>query len=300
MEFKQLEAFAAVMEYRSFSRAAEALFLTQPTVSAHVAMLERELGTMLLRRTTRELSPTEAGEVFYEYAKNLLALRDEACSAVTAAAGAGRCITVAASTVPEKSYLPQLIAAYKVLHPDAAFEVLTGDSRDVETMLCSGKAELGFMGRRPTSTRCIHTPFAEDSLIIITPNNERFSRLAGSAFPLPLLLMEPYVTREPGSGTRAEVEAFLSENGIDPGRLNIAAETGSTGSVLKLVSEGVGVSIVSSAAAADMVEYGSVLSFPPEHSSPSRLLYVARLRSSVLSAPAKSFLDFVREHSGNI
>lgn len=299
MDFKQIEAFAAVMEHGSFSKAAQALYLTQPTVSAHVAMLENELGTKLLQRTTKELIPTEAGNIFYGYSKQLLELRVKACNAVSAhVSGENPTVSIATSTVPAQYYLPRLMTEFRNANPVVSFSVMQGDSAFAEDAVLSGSAELGLLGRKPESSRCIAAPFAGDHLVIVTPNTERYRQL-GDSFPISLLLTEPYVSRESGSGTRTEVENFMLKAGIDPGQLNTVVKTRTTESVKRLVSQGAGISMISEAAAGDYVEFGKLLKFQPERMSPTRQLYIIKLRNSVLSQWAMEFFNYVKSSGLN-
>ena len=294
MDFKQIEAFVAVIEHHSFSRAAESLFLTQPTISSHITHLEHELGVKLLSRNTRDLNPTEAGEQLFSYAKQLLALRDEAISAVAVQQDNVKTVLLAASTVPATSYLPRLTADFRQDHPSVVFQVLHGNSNEAEAMLLSGKAELAFAGQKPHSSRCIAAPFAQDKLVVITPNTPRYQALQGSVFPLAMLLTEPYVGREKGSGTRYESEEFLRSIGIDPEDLHVAVETRSTDSAKKMVSEGLGISIVSEAACADYVDFGKVLRFSLGGLTRIRQLYVLRLRNGIISREAREFFEYVK------
>ncbi len=293
MDFKQIEAFASVMEQGSFSKAAEALYLTQPTVSAHVSLLEKELGTQLLQRGSKQLEPTEAGLVLYTYAKKLLATRDEAVDAVAQKINSVHVITLATSTVPAKYYLPKLMTEFRAIHPDIIFDLIEGDSTKAEEVLLAGKADLGFVGYKPESKRCAAAPFAHDQLVVITPNTEYYRNLGGK-FTADMLMNEPYVSREKGSGTRIESESFLRQLGIDPEKLNTVVETRSTESVKRFVSQGVGISIASKAASEDYLEFGKLLCFDFEPMSPKRQLYVIRLRNITLSKGAKDFFEYVK------
>lgn len=295
MDFKQIEAFAAVMEHQSFSKAAEALYLTQPTVSAHVAMLEQELGVKLLHRTTKTLYPTQAGESLYAYARKLLDTREEACRIMSEQYGEqSAVVTLAASTVPAQNYLPKLTTAFRDEHPGIAFNVFHTNSYNAEAMLLSGKAELALIGKKPASPRCMAVPFAEDTLAVITPNSPRYQALLGRDFPLSMLLTEPFVSRELGSGTRAETEAFLRSVHIDPSQLNTVVETRSPEGVKKMVSEGAGIAIISKAASDDYAEFGKILSFSPNSTPPRRRLYVVKLRDRTLSRAAQLFFEFAK------
>lgn len=294
MDFKQIEAFAAVMEHGSFSKAADALYLTQPTVSAHVALLEKEFGTQLLQRSTKQLEATEAGNVLFDYAKKLLALRDDAFNAVSQKINNSQSIAIAASTVPAKYYLPKLMTEFRALHTDIAFDLSEGDSVETEALVLSGKAELGFVGYKPEGKRCVAVAFAEDQLAVITPNTEYYRNL-GSSFTVEMLMNEPYVSREKGSGTRIETESFLRQAGIDPDNLKTVVETRSTDSVKRFVSQGFGIAIVSKAASGDYIEFGKLLCFELEPVSPKRQLYIIKRRNVSLSKGAKEFFEYVKK-----
>ena len=110
IDMRELEAFCYVVKKGSFSRAAQALYLTQPTISAHVASLERKLRVQLLVRTTKEVFLSDAGKLLYEYAEKILALRTEAVQAVESFAKEMRgTVRIAASSIPAQYYLPRLI-----------------------------------------------------------------------------------------------------------------------------------------------------------------------------------------------
>lgn len=149
MDFKQLEAFSAVVSLGSFSRAGERLFLTQPTISAHIRSLERELGVQLVVRTTKEVYPSEEGKRLYAYAQKLLRLRDDAIAAVTSSAPpVGGIVTVAASSIPAQYVLPGAAAAFGRTHPDAAVRSLRCDSAAVVRQVAEGTADLGMIRHR--------------------------------------------------------------------------------------------------------------------------------------------------------
>ena len=147
IDIKELEAFACVVEKGSFSRAAEALYLTQPTISAHVASLERKLGIKLLVRTTKEIYPSDAGNLLYEYAKEILRLRTSAVQAIKAFSKEMRgVIHVAASTIPGQYYLPKMIQSFRAEYPDISFNLQLLDSTEVAEQIAARKAEIGFTG----------------------------------------------------------------------------------------------------------------------------------------------------------
>ena len=129
MDFRQLEAFCAIIECGSFSEAAKKLYITQPTISNHMRMLETELNTSLISRTTKTMTVTKDGQRFYKYARGMLDMRDKAVSDFSRSGS--RRIHMGASSVPSGFILPEIMAKYKKLHPDAYFEIIQSDSIDI-------------------------------------------------------------------------------------------------------------------------------------------------------------------------
>ncbi len=298
MDFRHIEAFCAVAENKSFSKAADTLFLTQPTISAHIAHLENELGAKLILRTTRDVALTECGQLFYEYCQKLLSLREEACGVIhEKIKGEHASVVIAASTVPAQCHLPKLLSEFRQENPDVTFNILLGDSHDIEMMVHSGKAEVGLIGQKAHKNSMICSSFAEDKLVVITPNTKRYQCLQGSPFPLGLLFMEPYISRETGSGTRSEIDAYLRHNNYDPSQLNVVAVSDSTENIKNLVSQGVGLAIISKAVCDDYILQGLLLCFDLNPSCANRKLYVIKQRNGILSKDAQHFYKFVTKHS---
>src|SRR6202158_2765253 len=149
MDLRQLEIFVKVAELKSFSKAAEALFLTQPTVSEHIRTLEQELGVRLLDRLGRGAEATAAGRLLLSHATRMLQLQREALQAMDSFQGrlAGE-LHVAASTIPGEYVLPALIGRFKEKFPDIAITLLIGDSRAVVDWVVDGRAEVAVVGAR--------------------------------------------------------------------------------------------------------------------------------------------------------
>lgn len=293
MDIKQLEAFVYVVESGSFSRAGALLHLTQPTISAHVLSLERELKVKLIVRTTKETYPSAAGKLLYGYAKEILLMRENAVQAIRAFSQDMRgTITVAASTIPGQYYLPRLLQAFREKYPEILFRIQMTHSADVADRIAARTAEVGFCGSRTENAKCLYHPFAEDKLVVITPNEPRFRQYAGGGFPTGQLRRETFINREKGSGTRQETEAFLRELGLRPEELQTAVEVRSTESILRMVSEGMGVAVVSQSACQDYRQFGKVLTFDFDSITLRRKLYLIRHRNSVLSPIAQVFYDF--------
>ena len=196
MDIKQLEAFVYVVETCSFSKAGELLHLTQPTISSHILSLERELNIKLIVRTTKETYPSEAGKLLYNYAKEILIMRENAIQAIQMFSQEMRgTITVAASTIPGQYYLPRLLQSFREKYPDIKFNIQMTDSADVVDRVTTRSAEVGFSGTEIDAPKCVYREFADDRLVVITPNEPRFRQYVGKGFPIRQLREEPFISR---------------------------------------------------------------------------------------------------------
>jgi len=295
MDMKQLEAFVYVVETCSFSKAGELLHLTQPTISSHILSLERELNIKLIVRTTKETYPSEAGKLLYNYAKEILIMRENAVQAIRMFSQEMRgTITVAASTIPGQYYLPKILQSFREKYPDIKFNIQMTDSTDVVDRITTRTAEVGFSGTEIDAPKCIYREFADDKLVVITPNEERFRKYVGKGFPIRQLRQERCIIRERGSGTRRETEAFLKELGIQAADLKTAVEVRSTESIIKMVSEGMGVAVLSKSACEDYQQFGKVLAFDFDNITLRRKLYIIKHKNSILSPIAQVFYDYAK------
>lgn len=223
MNLKQLEAFVKVAETKSFSATAKQLYLTQPTVSAHISSLEKELNACLLVRSTKEVALSEEGKELYAYAEQILELEQKIRERFGLDAGnRGSVLRIAASTIPSQYLLPGIMAAFREEYPGEQLKVLETDSAGVVDMILSHKADVGFTGTVLERGSCTYLPFYEDELVIITPASERFMRRKGGDISS-WIREEPLILREEGSGTRKETARILSrlaaEDDVRAGKL---------------------------------------------------------------------------------
>ena len=289
MQLKQLEVFSQVARLHSFSKAAEALYLTQPTVSAHIGALEEELGVQLVVRSTKQLRLTAPGRVLSHYAVEILGLCQRAEQDVrTAASALTGTLTVAASTVPSQYLLPQVLPQLRRRCPEIFFQVRQGDSGQVVQWMAEHGAELGIVGAPVQRAGLLCVPFLTERLVVAAPDTPEYRALEGE-MPLEVLAAAPFLVREPGSGTRKRSEQFLRGVGVDPRSLRLAAQLESTESILQGVKNGLGVSIVSGHAAREYQQRGGILLFSYDSPLLERQFYLLYRRSSPLS-PAASML----------
>jgi DNA-binding transcriptional LysR family regulator len=250
MDLRRLEIFAKVAELGSFSRAAEALFLTQPTISEHVRSLEDELGVQLLDRLGRGTTPTRAGQLLLGYAQRMLTLAREAQQAVDQLRGrmSGE-LAVGGSTIPGEYVLPALIGAFRTKYPDISISLLIGDSRQVSAWVEDGRVEVGVVGARPAGRALESRELMTDELVVVVPAGHPWAERRTVA--LAELRGEPLIMRERGSGSRDAMERALAEAGLDLSTFRIVGEMGSTQAIKQAVRALVGVSLISRRAVED-------------------------------------------------
>lgn len=296
MNLKQLEAFICVAETKSFSKAAKKLYLTQPTVSAHVQSLETELGRRLFLRTTKDVLLSPAGERLYEPARQMLQLERQIKKEFQDEdSGQAKMISVGASTVPGQYILPQILTLFSRTYPGYRLNLMEDDSMGVVRKVMDGQIEVGFTGTRTEDDTCVFESFYKDELVVVTPVGEVYDQYQEHGFPLEQLRKERFIIREEGSGTRKEMEQYLSEAGICLEDLDVAAAMSSQETIKKSVRNGMGISIMSSVSVEDYVRQGLVKRIPVRGKKLERNLYMVWSKSNKPGTAAKVFIQFVRD-----
>ena len=293
MELKQLQSFAAVVKYGSFTKAAEKLYISQPTISTHIRTLEEELGRQLILRTTKSIEVTEKGREVYGYVTNILELRERM---VRACAGeARRIIHLGASTIPSAYILPEILPEFGQLHPDTYFVIHQSDSQGVIDGLADGVFDVGLIGMNADSEALVCQPFCQDRIVLITPVTPRFLALQRlPEVPLGELLSEPIILREEGSGTNKSASHYLESIGIPESKLHITARINDQEAIKNLVAGGLGVSLISEKAAHNFIREKRLLRFDLADSG-TRTLYMAWRRNCVLEKHIREFQAFTLE-----
>ena len=291
MQLKQLEVFVHVARLKSFSKAAEALFLTQPTVSAHISALETDLGTKLVVRSTKETCLTPTGEMLYDYAAQILGLCERAVQDIkNACSDIQGSLAIAASTVPSQYILPHFLPYLRRIYPKVFFEIYQGDSSQVVQKVYENGAELGIIGSPIQKAGCTCTPFLTERMVIVTPNTPYYQILNGK-MSADVLRTSSFLVREPGSGTRTRSEEFLRDIGVDPRDLSLVAQMQSTESILQGVKSGLGIAIVSGLAAESFCRSNELLVFDYDNPLLTRKFYLIYYKSHPLSPIAELLLD---------
>ncbi len=294
MELKQIEVFLEVVRQKSFSKAAEALYISQPTVSAHIRSLEEHFGCRLLVRSTRQIQLTPEGELLYQYGLQIESFCRRAETDIRQMSGEKEGnLVIAASSVPAQYFLPDMIRLLHGRFPGLKVCIRNGDTKDAISAVRNGGAEIGIVGNTERGSDLCFEPLFQEKLVIITPASPFFRGIPGS-FPEELFLSYPFVMREDGSGTRSAMQAFMEPLGIGPEKLRISAEVGSTEGVIRCVEDGLGISIVSKLAADYYLPYGRILAFEMERCPMTRAFYAVTRTGAELQEPAKVLLENIR------
>ena len=294
INLKQLEAFVTTVEYSSFTRAAEVLYLTQSTVSAHISALERVLGLRLIQRGARQrVALTKEGEIVYSEAKEILrrchALQDGGARVEDSQ------LLLGASSVPAQYLLPDIMAAFLEKSPEIRYVLLRGDSALVHEMLDQGKVRLGFVGAAADRQKYHYHVITEDKLVLATANTPAYRSMKEQGMHGSELLYRPLILREGTSGTRQAIDAYFKHHRITADSLQIVAQIDSPEAIKSSVSRDLGVSILSNLAVQDEVNAGKLLTFDLDAEGVYRKIYLCWRKDMVATPLEQAFIAFLRK-----
>ncbi|MBI2527729.1 MAG: LysR family transcriptional regulator [Candidatus Rokubacteria bacterium] len=296
MDLRQLEIFVKVAELGSFSRAAETLGLTQPTVSEHIRTLESELAVRLLDRLGRGAAATPAGELLVSYATRMLALSREARQALDSFQGKmSGVLLVGASTIPGEYVLPPLIGRFKEKFPEISITLLIGDSQEVVGWVVEGRAEIGVVGARLVHRAVEYRELMPDEEVVVVPVGHPWH--GRTQVSLEELASEPLLIRERGSGSRAALEAALQAAGLGLDAFRIVGEMGSTQAIKQAVKAGVGISVLSRRAVEEECRHGLLWCLGVKDLQVTRAFHVVTHRDRSRSPLAEAFRAFLDAES---
>ncbi|OGP22698.1 MAG: hypothetical protein A2067_07650, partial [Deltaproteobacteria bacterium GWB2_42_7] len=270
-------------------KAADELFLTQPTISNHIKALEDEVGIQLLDRLGRNVLPTKAGEVLYKYAREIVRLKSNAIQELNEFMGNVKgSLIIGGSTIPGEYILPEYIARFKKGYPNIAVTLRLGDTQDIINLLIDGNIEMGIVGSRTDDKRIDRREFLNDELILVA--SPKHLKNYKKQMDIKDLRKLPFIIREKGSGSRKTLEETLKDVGINVEDLNIAAEVGSTEAVKQSVRAGIGVSFLSRIAVKDEIPNKTLVEISIKHLDISRHFYIVTNNTRALSPICQAFI----------
>ena len=293
MDTRQLAAFCAVVERRSFSQAAERLGVTQPAVSLQVRALEKRLGTQLLDRSGRRVEPTEAGLRLYRGAQRLLALEEQLVAEVgfVDADELSGTFEIGASTGPGGIVLAQLLCAFQARHPGLHVTLWVFDTQTVVERVAARELELGVVGAARRHRGVAFEPFFRDPVVLVCPPGHRF---AGKTVRVDELREEGLIVMQEGAGVRQLLEDELRRAGKRLRDLGVQLELGLQESVLSAVRGGYGVTFISRRSVEADLAAGTLAEARVEALELERDVYLVRASGRVETRSAQAFLEFAR------
>jgi len=294
IDFRHLETFCRVASLKSFSKAAEDLFLTQPTVSGHILSLEQSLSLRLFDRANREVRLTKAGEVFLNYASKILSSRKDLLNALSEfSQGIRGELSLGASTIPGEYILPGLVGDFKKEHPHFILSLKIADTKEIVQDVLQDDVEFGMIGAKLDHPSLYFEKYEEDEIIVVASSGHPLARK--KRVDVEDLLKEPWIIREEGSGTQMAVEKALRKKGKSLKQFNVVMKMGSTSSVKEGVKARLGLAFISERATEEELSQGLLSRIVVEGiDAISRQIYIVFHRGRTLSPIGTEFLRFLK------
>ncbi|WP_158589181.1 selenium metabolism-associated LysR family transcriptional regulator [Atopobacter sp. AH10] len=293
MDLRQIETFIAIVETGSFSAAAYALSITQPTVSTHIKQLEDELGVQLINRTTKRLSITVEGHEFYRYAVSIA--RMVRGIQETFSGEKHQMCRIGASSVPSLYVLPDVLGYFHKHYPEIKLDIIQGDSESIIDQLLEGSVHMGIVGTTTEDEELTFERLLSDQLVIVTPNTQSYRQLKQQQIAPNQLLRRPLIMRESGSGTGREANHFIELLGLSRNELNQIATVNDVEVLKRLVEKELGISIVSRLSVQREIDRGSLLAFELTQYQTTRHFYLAYRKGMMWSTAQKRLYEFLRQ-----
>lgn len=294
MEFRQLESFCAVVRYQSFTKAAEKLYISQPTISTHIRMLEQEFNSRLIIRTTKNIEITPHGKELFACAQKIFTLKNDLIQKWSEENK--KIIRIGASTIPADYILPEVLPLFCQKYPDIQLHIHQNDSGNILQSILNGKFTIGMVGMKSFEKELDFVPFFHDEIVMITPKQEKFLHFAQKAFNqddlISLLKKETIILREQGSGSKKRLESYFEQINLSEKSLNIIARLNDQESIKKLVASGLGISFISAKAITDA---DNLLTIKLPENNLTRSLYFAYHKDYILKEHILSFIKFVQK-----
>lgn len=292
MDTRQLAAFCAVIEKKSFSQAAERLGVTQPAVSLQIRALEKRLGVQLVDRSGRRVEPTEAGQRLYRNAQRVLAAEELLLDELTEGERIAGRFELGASTGPGGSVVPILLGELAATYPDLSVALTVADTHRIIELVADRAVELGVVGFARRHRSVVFEPLFRDQVVLACPPGHRF---AGKTISLDDLREETLILMQEGAGVREAIEDELRAVGVRPRDFGARLELGLQESVRAAVEAGVGVTFISRSAIEAALAAGTLTEAHVKGLEPSRDIFLARAAGRTLTRAAQAFLDLARE-----
>ena len=292
MDFKQIEAFVNVVKYKSFSKAADAMFFSQPTISAHIAALEKELDVKLLNRRGRSVEMTEDGKKFYKHAVEMVNIREQAVHEMKADKEEYRTLEIQTSSIPALIFLPEILSRFSKENRDVRFYVESSDTQTVINNIAERLGDIGFVGGIREGDGLHFDKIFEDKMVLVVPADYDLP----DEISIQDVIAYPFIWREYGSATRQFFENEAARLGISAASFHAVANFNDLDPLIRSVEQGLGISILSDMTvrrfASDRIRIVRI-----KDMELIRSFYMVTADDAVLSPAAEAFRRFVLENS---
>jgi DNA-binding transcriptional LysR family regulator len=293
MADRRLQVFHAVAKHLSFTKAAEALFMTQPAVTFQIKQLEEHFNTRLFERGHGRISMTPAGDVVLEYAERILALSAELDTRLKELTGeVAGLLMIGASTTIAEFLLPRVLGEFKSMHPKVLPRLIVGNSETVESRVAEHTLDIGFIEAPSHLASVVTEVICDDELQVVCAPSHPLARLKNVSPKQ--LLQYPFISRETGSGTREVTDSYLHKAGVASDALSVVMELGSPEALKGLIATGLGFGIMSRVTVASELQLGRVACVPL---APRllRQLSVVYPKQKFRSQLVNTFVEFAKE-----
>jgi DNA-binding transcriptional LysR family regulator len=293
MDFKQIEAFINVAKFKSFSKAANFCFLSQPAISSHISSLEKELHIQLFDRTSKEVLLTPAGDSFLKYAIDILNTRDRAIYHLANFNGtvSGK-LKLASSTTPCNTILPHLIKKFHLLYPDVSFDIVENSSGEIIENIIKFDCEIGLIGEMTNDEKVKSYELMQDDLVVISAPELNIPDIIS----IDSLLKYTFIMREEGSATRRTFEDALQKHGLDTSNIDVCFEVNNLDAIFQCVKEGLGISVVSKQISKNYSNIGLIKESYIQDLTLKRSIYLVVSSKRTHTPTAKAFFNLCKDN----
>lgn len=300
MDIRQIETFVEVVRLESFSKAAEKLFITQPTVSNHITALEKEVGSDLIDRSGRLFRITPTGQILYEHAEKIIDQINNAKYEIDAYdQGLQGKISILSSSIPREYILPDLIKSFLEEHPKISFSLQGSDSKEAIKRILTYENDFAIVGKMNDNPKLDFVKLVKDSSVLIVPNDKFENLENGDTVKFEDILNENFILREYGSASLETIINAIYQSSKDARKLRIVGTCDDNEAIKSLVSKGVGLSFMNRIAVERDIKENRFKYLNIKGVDFSRDFYFLYHREKPLSPLGKRFKDFVLDYVKN-
>lgn len=291
MDFKQLEAFITVAKLKSFSKAANAIYLSQPTISSNISSLEKELKIQLFDRTSKEVNLTPAGESFLEYATDIINTRNNAIANMSSFNNniSGK-LNISASTTPCNAILPKLIKSFNNDYNNVKFNIKEQGSVGIIKDILELRCEIGLVGAIIENSRIKSYKIMDDELVLVSHKSLGLPSVVKEED----LMNYKFIIREKESATRKTLESALTKAEIDYSKLKVVSQVNSLDAQFRLLKLGIGISVLSKCLCEDLIKLDEIQLSKIEGIDLHRSIYLVISSRRTLTPVANAFFDMCK------